>query len=380
MREKSLWKKCFTSLVVLANLSFASASAEYIGNFGPGPDFGNYYGDPCCDPCNNPCCDWGSLRLRADALYVKTNEDGIDFCDEVTFSSNVVSGVDTPITKVRALVPSFDRHWAFRVGLGYEDPCSCWGVDFNWTHLNNRAHRHKEVDYTGQTAGTFKYLVPLWASRELRGFSCEGSLHLNLNLYDLEVGRYFCICDCVNIRPHIGLRGASIRQSYNIETLGPDDTLTFDDDIKLRNQFKGVGIRGGLDSKWDIGCGVSLFGQAAASILWGSFRVNSHERFVERVTATGEVDTHETFHLRNHFHSAKGITDLAIGLSWDYECACNQWIDLRIAYEHHLFFEQNHFRNDVFDPDESEGSNFRRIKNPGDLSFHGLVLGASYRF
>lgn len=322
---------------------------------------------PTAEPvCNPSACWYENFFIHADALYVTTAEDGLDFGESRNGPCRALN-VDTT-SKIETLIPGFDRHFAWRAGIGYEDPCGCLGFNFNWTHLLNKAQRK----YKSNT-------IPFWifwslddSNEAMLANKSKAHLNLNLNLYDLECGKYFAFSDWMQWRPHIGLRYASIDQHYKIHSQAPanegDGVDT--DRLFMTNDYKGVGLRGGLDVKWDIGCGFNLFGSLAGSILWGTFDLKSYHNF----QSTSTAETNFILKMTDHLHSAKANTDLALGLSWCYPLLCAQWMEFSLAYEYHLFFNQNQFRNQLL-PTVNDS-----IKNPGNLSFHGLSLSATYHF
>ena len=111
-----------------------------------------------------------------------------------------------------------------------------------------------------------------------------------LNLVDIELGRNFWTSHYLAIRPHVGIRVAYLEQDYDIEhaggnwgainassvtgySWGPQTALN--NSVHLDNDFKGVGLRSGLDSTWNLGCGWALYGDFAASIVYGTIQCRS---------------------------------------------------------------------------------------------------------
>jgi hypothetical protein len=171
---------------------------------------------------------------------------------------------------------------------------------------------------------------------------------LKLNLIDLELGRSFWVSKYLALRPFIGLRYASIKQHADIHYNGgswialpfPTEQLALNDEVDLQNNYRGAGVRAGLDSQWNFGCGWAFYGNLAASIIYGRFRVDHDERITpaSNTPRTSIVILDTTEHLR----AARPILDLALGVQWSTMfCSCKYGFTAMFGWESHLFFNQN---------------------------------------
>ena len=174
---------------------------------------------------------------------------------------------------------------------------------------------------------------------------------LDLNIVDIELGRNFWTSKYLAIRPHVGVRVAYINQSYDIEHRGGSwanlqpniSTLVvagpFNNEVHLDNDFKSVGLRAGLDSTWNFGCGWALYGNFAASLLYGRFNID-HDEWNR--LATGDHAKTKVLETDDNFRATRAAMDLALGLQWStLFCDCKYGFTVALGWEHHLFFNMN---------------------------------------
>lgn len=340
--------------------------------------------DESCNSCG-PCNDW---RFTAEALIFKACEDGLAYGTQGK-SFNFDDGTVEVNTRIKNVHP--DWHVGFRLGLGYELPCDCWGIALYWTHFQSHANSHNNERFNFSTTPGVEnseflpaYGFVIDGSEDTGVDRTEARWKLHLDLVDVEFGRQVCLSQCLTIRPHIGIRAAWINQNYNIvNTVITPDTTADIQAVKLKSDFEGVGLRGGMDSQWDLGCGMSLYGNASASVLYGNFNVKSENDF----SSTGAtLENLFSITQKDDFCACRAVTDAAMGLRWK-GCFCNDSIAVtfQVGWEHHLFFNQNQFEDFVklqgipqYNPIEGE------IKNPqlyhGALCLKGVTIGAKIDF
>lgn len=340
---------------------------------------------PCPAYCGSSCSDF---YFTAEGLVFKACQDGLAYGTH-TRSTTLADTSVVVESRIKNVHP--DWHVGFRLGVGYELPCDCWGIALYWTHFQTHANSHTNERFNptttpGLEASVFTpaYGLTSYNAGETSGIDrTEARWKLHLDLVDVELGRPVCLSQCLTIRPHIGIRAAWINQRYNIENTAITTTSTVDlQAVKLKSDYEGVGLRGGLDTQWDLGCGMSLYGNAAASVLYGNFNVKSEDAY-----RTDTTDTAFTFvDQKDDFCACRAVTDAAIGVRWR-GCFCNDSVavTLNVGWEHHLFFNQNQFEDfaqldavPTFNPVIGE------IKNPqryhGDLCLKGVTFGARIDF
>lgn len=384
-----------TSVVSAANGSFTYAPdhGPFGGNCSPcAPSFA-----PCAAPCAAaaPCCNNGDWFVDVDVLYWKACEGGLMFGSETR--ERVLDAGTTSFDTFKTKKKNPHHRWdvGVRVGLGYHFACECYDAAIYWTHFDTDAHGHYR-----KGADSNHWFTPAWSgvtTNGLLGGNIDNGANpvdfasshwkLRLNLIDAEIGRSFCVNSCLSIRPYIGVRGAIIDQKYDLEydaitTISGTDVASPIDEFQLKSDFEGAGIRIGTDVDYNLGCGVSLFGDLAASLLWGESEVKTKEAYQFGTTpGTTEFTFQEQ---RDRDCGSRAITDASLGLRWQQSC-CNKLITLEFAWEHHFFFNNNDFEKFTnFDAQTSSVAAIATDRYPqtihGDLSVQGFVFSAKVEF
>lgn len=250
----------------------------------------------------------------------------------------------------------FDWDWGFRLGAGYNIPRDGWDIDLYWTHIRNTADGH-------QHANTDKTLSQIWttANNIFSGVGEEASGHwkVNLDQVDLDLGRQFYVGKDLSIRPYAGLRSTWLFQKYNIEFSGTANGRPVEQEASLKNRFWGFGFVAGLDSEWNLGWDISLYGEADMSILLGFFDVDQK----------GETNDVKTWDQDKSFRAGRAVLDLGMGLKWARSFFKDRYgLTLKAGYEYHLYFDQNQFI-------QTNGNTEFELFNPlrGNLVFQGVI-------
>ncbi|MES2345596.1 MAG: Lpg1974 family pore-forming outer membrane protein [Chlamydiota bacterium] len=316
--------------------------------------------------------DGADVFVTADFLYWIGNESGLGFV--------VKNGTNAGFVDSGKLVsPHFKYEPGFRLGLGYNLPHDGWDVYADWTWLISRADRHVTPNSGGNLFPTIMNLQEIDSiSTQISSANAHWKTHLNI--IDLELGRQFFVSKWLTLRPHFGLRTAWVNQDYkqnyhgsfNVIRPSPIDlnvpgTLYSEEKCK----FWGIGLRGGLNNQWGMGHGFSLFGDLAASLLFGRFHIDEDQNF----KPTGLV-SFNVFNEKSKFTACRAIVDLGAGLRWgQYFNRDRFYFRLQAGWEQHMFFSQNQFLRvvDDFIPGIT-------VSNQGDLSYNGLTISALFAF
>ncbi len=316
-------------------------------------------------PSSRPSAPKGSnLFVLAEWLYLQANETGLSYAinnEDFDVSDDTIMGSG------HTAQPKFDWHSGIRLGLGYNLPHDDWDIRFIWTWYEDQA------DDAQHSYGQSPTVLPIFLHPNVYNGqsiaacnSADANLFLHLNMLDLNLGKQFKLSKALSLRPRVGIRTAWLNQHYNIhysDLFDKTSSLVLDEySTSVQNNFWGLGILGGFGSEWNIKWGLSIFGDAAISLLYGFFDNNYSESYITPTGAGGLVLAED-----NSFHIGRAIADLQLGLRWASPCLKDRVkIVLQAGWEQHMFFSQNQIMHFV---DGQSWGNF--IQNQGDVDFQG---------
>lgn len=309
------------------------------------------YAPPAPKYCVTPevtkdCC--GEIFFRADFLYWKTNENGLNHCVPTKVFDRIdCDGFVRSIRKEKNNDPSFDWAPGFRIATGYRFLDTCWELSAYWTNLYTKA----SSDLTN-----------------------HGKLHcgLNFNAVDLLASYKFCAAPCFTLKPYFGLRIATVDQTLK---------SSFDDGHEKhkssqfhghnKERFVGVGPLIGLEGVLNLKYGLGIYASAAVAGLYGDY----HLQFKNR---SRFHDSESIYNLKQHLHSWEAALDFALGIRWEHClgntfacCSQNMRIIFDLGLEHHHYFRLNRFNSNHQAGSKRHGS---------DLYFDGVNLAAKLAF
>ncbi len=421
MENSFMEKKHLLSIAALSLLSSVNAAGGSRDNCAPTPpacypaDCNRTY---CLGPDNyganapvNPKTCNGDWMVTIAGFYWNAHQDGMEYAvDNRVKNPNITQSVAAPtipdaILELNNLIdaeyqtPNYSWDIGFKFGIGYATTCDGWDFGFVWTWFKDNASDHIEAEIDDNHT-----LLPLWSAFSsaqgsvLYATDIETSWKVQLNLIDFELGRNFWTSRLVSLRPFIGLRFAQINQDFEIQhkggswsalTSGPTfspSQLAYNNQVDISNDYKGVGLRAGFDTFWNLGCGWALTGDLATSIIYGRFNVDHDESNRQATTPhykSSILETHESF------RASRAMLDLALGIQWGgLFCDCKYGITVNLGWEHHLFFDQNQMWRVVRigDVPQSEpslpnnsGENVYHQRR-GDLDTQGWTLTVKFDF
>ncbi len=247
------------------------------------------------------------------------------------------------------LEPSWDFGW--RAGGGFTSSSDYWDIFAYWTSFCTSDH--DEVDIIELPAlNIWGYPDTLNAARLFAG---GGNWDLNYNVLDVEFGRAFWIGQCLNMRPHFGIRSAWVDQSLNFNfDFEPQNGIAFGVITENESTFRGTGLRTGFDLHFTNGTGFGLYGRINFSLLYGTFESTLAEtetiaQFGNRIIAqTSDTEKMGTSALQ----AVIGINwsecfycdryRIGLNLQWEF----NNWNDLGRFHHYSTAFENGIYRQD----------------------------------
>lgn len=239
----------------------------------------------------------------------------------------------------------------FKIGFGGNFDHDNWDVHAEYTWFHGQQHTSTNGPSVGQVWAT--QASPFLVSGLNVFNSASNKWKLNMDIVDLDLGRWGYVGTKFTVRPSFGARAAFIRQnskSVYTNTSGSlavtnAGTTNFADvqTVVQKSHNWGIGPKFALDTNWMVGCGFRFFGNAEADILYTKYtKVSINETHTAPIGTGGSP-----FYVsQKSIQTVRTHVDLEFGLGWGMYWDCNNWYtDIALGYEFQTFFDQNMFRN-----------------------------------
>jgi len=283
-------------------------------------------------------------------------------------------------------VKDHDFGWdiGFKGGLGYKTPHDNWDIFARYTWYE-----------TEDTSSSFKAapsaLVSLTYSIPVVSSHVKSHANVNYNNIELELARSFFLSSQVSLRPHFDVKSSwiDINQDISYTASGISPVLQqfagLDFKTKQHQTFWGIGPRAGIDSKWYLGYGFHIFGDVAASILYGKFndlqRDLSPLNLIPNLLEDGHV-----LKMRHKFHRYVPFAQMFLGLGWErYINNDKQHLSFKAGYEVQYYWRINQIHQGedihfVFPGGGAFSARTQPEKQSEDLMFYGITGEARLDF
>lgn len=308
--------------------------------------------------------------FSADVLYWHAKVGGTEFA----YTDNDLVG-SFPV-KGRSKDIDFSWDWGFRFGLGYNFDHDGWDAHLQYTWFDSSGN-----DST--RAGLNSTVIPLRGSSTIVNngsgdqflfcSSAKSQYDFDYSALDLEIGRAYFVSGDLSFRPHWGLKSAWFDQEQVTRYTGGDanesnlglgvNTVHIKDDC----DFWGLGPRVGVDSKWYLGCGFSIFGNVAGALLFGHFDVDHKEHY--------SPYQNNRIKLNANRHAFSPTVQMQLGLHYDKYIHDNkQHIGIGLGFEANYWWRQNQ----MIKIDDATVLKYERYSE--DVSMHGLTIDFKWDF
>ena len=325
-------------------------------------------GDPCCPAWPTPVlnaaynyparmqtrCPW-DINFDASFIYWQPVQENMELAvaNTLLVASTGISG--------NVVNMDFNYKPGFKVGMGGYFDYDGWDLhgEYTWFHGNQ-----KESTATG---GSVVQLLPMWGNPGSNGNATYTSIsekwRLNMDIADLDLGRWYYVGTKLTFRPNFGARAAWIRQNVTVTNTNATTVNT----VTGKSRSWAIGAKTGLDTNWDLGYGFRMFGNGEADLLFTKYtRLSSKSGHV----ASPVVTTADIHVKQKRVYAVKPHLDLELGFGWGTYLDCNNWyMDFSAGYGFQVFFDQNmfrHFNDDIMDANST-------LPN-GNLYVHGLTM------
>jgi len=322
--------------------------------------------------------------LSLDVLYWQTKMAGSTYCAINDGLAN------QPINfTLRPREPNFQWAWGFKLGAGYNFEHDKWDTKLQYTFFRNHAKDYVNplslpsviispiieagapLTYVSATAFEEKNVIVSYADQTRASLKNRYD-----NLY-LDLGRDFFVSKYLSLRPSFGAEAAWFTFTSNVKFSGGTpvslpvaqeannasidlsqfqiedisgnipftETRTLDGvgDCNLQTNFKekfvGIGPRAGLDTRWHLGEGFSIYGDVNAALLYGYFKNALSQTY-------GDQPANEARAYYN-FHRLVPTAKFEMGLVYDKYIMCEtQHVSMALGYENQYYWDV--FYSDVF--------------------------------
>ena len=252
----------------------------------------------------SPPADAGGIAVNAEVLYLRPSIN----------ASQAFAVTQTPNDVFNVQTLDLDYEAGLRLGVDYAFPNSPWDLRFAYTTLSTSTSGTITAPPGGRAGRARSVSDPFLNLNE----PVTGTNDLSLVDYSLEIGYTLNEAGPFRTRLFTGLRVAEINQSIFARELNSDEFST------SRSNFDGYGPYIGGAIRYDLGAGLSIFGEGSVSLLYGS--VNQQlEDFDGGATPEGFFS--------NVPRLTTPVLAFAAGVNWQRELSETFAVQLSAAYE-----------------------------------------------
>lgn len=293
---------------------------------------------------STPFSDSPGLMMGGELLLWKGQEEGREFAC-IKKDNTLTPAARQPFnSKIHLKEPKVEHDLGFRLALGYLFAGDNWDTNFRWTHFSSKSNRKLSTtaadEFFDPTADTFGFL----------GFnskSANAKMHFNYHVFDWELGRNYFVSKSVTIRPHVGIRGALIKDRVRATYFQVEDVVAqtlqqtlFDTSSLSSSNWCGVGLRFGADTLWHMTKNWGLFGKMSAALI------SSHAQVSQKLNGL-DFNRNSTsvfpgsVGLKEKLGAVRLNVEAAMGMQWSYICDSGAYINVMLGYDIVNWLEQN---------------------------------------
>lgn len=325
---------------------------------------------------NNPGLYEGGFFVRADFLYWRADEGGLEYGAVSQITDNGAS------SKLKS--PHIKWDPGFRVGVGYTfSSHDYWDLSGIWTHFQTKQTASETIDISNSTNNR-PVFIPGWSTTALGDSVSDPSVvwDLKYNIYDLDLGRNYFVSRKLSVHPFIGVRGATIDQHYHAKYDALVNTPLFSSirtSFKATTDFWGIGAHIGSAFQWYFTSAFSVVGNIGGSLLYGNFKIK--ERYqglrVENQMVVGTIPVATSQDISTGSFNIETL----LGFRWEQFFYNNRYrLSITAGYEWSEWFSQNRLiKVDVFNTTSNTGSSIS-VQNNGNLTLQGANLQVRWDF
>ena len=284
----------------------------------------------------NPQTDGYGLFLDLNVLYWRsaTGDTVVAFSDQSIGNQLPLQGSQQQVS------PAWD--WGFRIGAGYNFEHDNWDGSVEYTYFRGSSSNSKtggQNDRFIPERGAATIINPTTFTNAIQALTFASDLNINLDNIDAQLGKSYHVSEDLALRPYLGLAVSWLQVNQNTRYSGGTyldvNSIQVNDSCK----FFGMGPELGMDSKWTLGSGFSLFGNGMASLLYGNFDVRHQNWYTGFQTVNG---TNHTITMDGDTPGFVPTFRMFTGLRYDQYIDNNaQHLGVALGYDLLYFFSGN---------------------------------------
>lgn len=275
------------------------------------------------------CSRW---NLFADTLLLRADQIAT-WALPVTFMPFTTSGGEAGVNFVEnAQMVQFNWDFGFRTGLRYGFERQGWDTTLYYTWF--RTEGKNNTPTANSLGNTTSALIGEWLSFGFASGTGRIQWNILLNSIDWELGRQCNAGKGMMFRPHLGVKGGWIRQNVHSHWVTTSQILATEN---LKNNFWGLGPKGGVNSKWRLSSAWNttfhIFFDPSLALLGGCWKMKDIQKSSSMNSSINSINP-TTWAATFMFHSLMGI-------GWDLKLSrANSNLGFRLGYELQYWFDQ----------------------------------------
>lgn len=296
--------------------------------------------------------------VKAEALYWKAAEENIPY----VIVNQGISPQEP--SHIRIKNATFDWAGGYRLSAGHVISHDQWDWAVCWMSIANQGSQSDRGSLPA--IGASHLIEPIGYQNTISSVvtRSHGKWKIDLSQAEANLGKAFFVSRALQLRPMGGVRSSWIDHHSHVEFYDPNAQVT----TKHRGNwdFWGIGLLAGLQADWMLAKEWSICSFANYTLLGGFSKIKQESPTTD-------------YRFRKSFRCLRAICDFGLGIQWAHCFKQRCRISLKVAYEYHLYPEQNQFINNtnMVEAGVVAGS---FTKNPGALTYQGGSFAAQIDF
>lgn len=301
-----------------------------------------------------------------DFIWWKSVIGGTGYAYTGSSDGSASTPVGTSVTSGYLKRPDYSFEPGCKLALGTHFHHDGWDVKAEWTFLSGPERENGTTAAFGEGGKT---IIPITTGADgvvapISFVHAKSEYKQDFNVIDAELGRNFFVSKYLSLRPHVGLKTAWLHTTMTytfVPTTSTSDARLFGFDTVLAAYAKrqqhmwGIGLRGGIDSKWYMTKNWAIYGDLAFTTLWADFHVKSSDMLTEDIAGV--------YKSSRYYYSVQTVIpviEAGVGLSYiNWFCDNTYRIEVQAGWEEQVWLDYNYFQQQGFGSLTTQGLTFK---------------------